>query len=85
MIVLGDFSSISPTCSSLEAWNPGYNTNVVLLFGQRTRYLVDLQDFSPLLGGGAALSSRAILVFRAVVLHKGDQLLGRDTKKTKRI
>lgn len=47
---------------------------LVLLF----QLLVDLQDFSPLLGGGAALAGRAILVFGVVILHKGYQLLWRN-------
>lgn len=37
--------------------------------------LVDFQDFSALLTGEVALPARAVLVFGAVVLHKGYQLL----------
>lgn len=46
-----------------------------VLFGSGTQYLVDLQDFSPLLGGRAALGGRAILELGAVVLHEGNQQL----------
>lgn len=54
----------------------------VVLLRYSTQYLVDLQDFSPLLGGRAALGGRAILVSWAVVLHKGyQQLEGTENKK----
>lgn len=51
-----------------------------------TPYLVNLQDFSPLLSGRAALVGWAIFMFGAVILHKGNQLLeGRMNKNKQKL
>lgn len=44
-------------------------------YTQYTQYLVDLRDFSPVLCRGATLSTGAVVVFGAVVFHKGYELL----------
>lgn len=63
------------------AGNQTCNPYSVVLLRHRTQYLVDLQDFSPLLGGRAALASWAVLVFGAVIFHKGYQLLDGTANK----
>lgn len=64
-----------PTFHSTAASRGVKAAAVKVLLGNGTQYLVDLEDFSPLLGGGAALGGRAILVLGAVVLHEGNQQL----------
>lgn len=67
------FSAITTNFSS-HCCQRGGGVKAVLL-GNGTQYLVDLEDFSLLLGGGAALGGRAILVLGAVVVHEGNQQL----------
>lgn len=70
-----DFSALSPNFS-LQCRQQGVKAAALkVLLRYRTQYLVDLQDFSPLVSGRAALGSRAILVLRAVVLNKWNQQL----------
>lgn len=47
--------------------------NLLQLLVLLLELLIDLQDFSPVFGGRAALGGRAILVFGAIILHEGYQ------------
>lgn len=82
------FSPLQPHLfiSLLPAGSRACNPSSVVLLRRSTQYLIDLQYFSPLLGGGPALGGGAILVFRAVILHERyQQLKGQKTRNATRL